>query len=119
MDIEKVTVLATAYTAAWCSQNSSSVASFFEEKGSLKINDAVASVGRPAIAAAAQGFMTAFPDLVVQMDGISPKDEGFIYRWTLTGTHGGPGGSGRSRRCCGRKSAAGCRPAGCKARRCG
>lgn len=95
MDIEGVTTLAGAYTTAWCSQDASSVASFFGEQGSLKINDGEASVGRRAIAAAAQGFMTAFPDLVVAMDGIGPRDGGFVYRWTLTGTHGGPGGSGR------------------------
>lgn len=87
---------ATKYTAAWCSQNAASVARFFAEGGSLKINDGAPSVGRRAITAAAQGFMTAFPDMVVTMDGLSIEGDHAIYRWTLTGTNTGPGGTGRA-----------------------
>lgn len=83
------------YTAAWCSQNPASVAAFFAEGGSLTINHGVPSVGRAAIAAAAQGFMTAFPDMVVAMDGVSLDGDRAVYRWTLTGTNTGPGGTGR------------------------
>jgi hypothetical protein len=39
--------------------------------------------------------MTAFPDMVVTMDGVEARGEGAVYRWTLTGTNSGPGGSGR------------------------
>jgi hypothetical protein len=46
------------------------VAAFFSEGGSLRINNGAASVGRPAVNAAAQAFMTAFPDMVVTMDGV-------------------------------------------------
>ena len=53
------------------------------------------SLGRAAITAAAQGFMTAFPDMVVTIDGVEVRGEGAVYRWTLTGTYSGPGGSGR------------------------
>ena len=95
MTIEAITSLASRYTAAWCSQNASSVASFFEDQGSLTINGGAPSTGRVAITAAAQGFMTAFPDLVVRMDGLTQSGPRFVYRWTLTGTHGGPGGTGR------------------------
>ena len=84
------------YTAAWCSQDPASVAAFFAEKGSLKINDAPPSVGRTAITAAAQGFMTAFPDMVVTMDSVSLEGGGAVYRWTLTGTNTGPGGTGKA-----------------------
>lgn len=87
---------ATRYTAAWCSQNAASVAAFFAESGSLQINDAAPSVGRPAITAAAQGFMTAFPDMVVSMDDLGVQGDHAVYRWTLTGTNGGPGGSGKA-----------------------
>ena len=73
-----------------------SVAAFFAEKGSLKINDAPPSVGRTAITAAAQGFMTAFPDMVVTMDSVSLEGGGAVYRWTLTGTKAGPGGTGKA-----------------------
>jgi SnoaL-like polyketide cyclase len=85
---------ATRYTAAWCSGNASSVASFFAANGFLKINEGSPSVGRTAITAAAQGFMTDFPDMVVTMDGIGLDGARAVYRWTLTGTNTGPGGSG-------------------------
>jgi steroid delta-isomerase-like uncharacterized protein len=94
MDQHPLMDFATRYTAAWCSQDAASVAAFFDEDGSLRINDGEPSVGRAAIAADAQGFMTAFPDLVVAMDGLSIEGNRAVYHWTLTGTHTGPGGSG-------------------------
>jgi steroid delta-isomerase-like uncharacterized protein len=87
---------ATRYTAAWNSQDPGSVASFFAETGSLTINDGTPAVGRAAITRAAQGFMTAFPDLVVTMDSVSLADGQALYHWTLTGTHAGPGGTGKA-----------------------
>jgi ketosteroid isomerase-like protein len=92
----KLKEFASRYTAAWCSQDAASVASFFTENGSLKINDGKPSVGRAAITAAAQGFMTAFPDMIVSMDDLSLERGHFIYRWTLTGTNTGPGGTGKA-----------------------
>ena len=96
VDATRLREFATKYTAAWCSQNAASVAAFFAERGSLAINDGPPSVGRAAITAAAQGFMTAFPDLVVTMDGISLHGEQAVYRWTLTGRNTGPGGTGKT-----------------------
>ena len=95
MDAVRMKDFATRYTAAWCSQNAPSVAGFFAKDGSLKINDGNPSVGRPAITEAAQGFMTAFPDMVVAMDGISLDGDHAVYRWTLTGMNTGPGGTGK------------------------
>ncbi|HMF94713.1 MAG TPA: ester cyclase [Vicinamibacterales bacterium] len=46
--------------------------------------------------AAAQGFMTAFPDMVVAMDSVSLDGGRVVYRWTLTGANTGPGGTGKS-----------------------
>jgi hypothetical protein len=88
---------ATRYTAAWCSQNAASVAAFFSKHGSLTINNAKPAVGRAAITAAAQGFMTAFPDMVVTMDRLDEQEgEGTAtYHWTLAGTNTGPGGTGK------------------------
>ena len=94
MDPAQLHEFATRYTAAWCSQNARSVAAFFAEGGSLKINDGNPSVGRTAITAAAQGFMSDFPDLVVRMDRLGVNGERITYHWTLTGTNTGPGGTG-------------------------
>jgi uncharacterized protein (TIGR02246 family) len=94
IDLASVRAFATRYTAAWCSQDPSQVASFFAENGSLAINAAPPSVGRAAITEAARGFMTAFPDMIVQMDAVEPRGAGFVYRWTLSGTNSGPGGTG-------------------------
>lgn len=85
---------AIRYTAAWCSQQAASVATFFAENGSLTINGGTPAVGRAAITAAAQGFMTAFPDMVVRMDRLDVDGERATYHWTLTGTNTGPGGTG-------------------------
>jgi hypothetical protein len=96
MDPTKLQEFGRKYTAAWCSQNAASVAAFFAEGGSLKINDAAPALGRTAITAAAQGFMTAFPDLVVSMDGVTIEGDRAVYGWTLTGTNTGPGGTGKA-----------------------
>ena len=96
MDATKLRDLATRYTAAWCSQKAASVAAFFTEKGSLRINEGAASVGRTAITAAAQGFMTAFPDMVVKLDTLKLDGGRIEYHWTLTGTNTGPGGTGKA-----------------------
>jgi hypothetical protein len=96
MDSTNLNDFAVRYTAAWCSQNAASVASFFGAKGSLKINDGAPAVGRAAIASAAQGFMSAFPDLVIKMDSLKESGPEITYHWTLTGTNTGPGGTGKS-----------------------
>ncbi len=95
MDSTKLNDFATKYTAAWCSQNAASVAAFFADQGSLKVNEGSPAVGRTAITAVAQGFMTAFPDLVIRMDGLTVNGSQVRYHWTLTGTNTGPGGTGK------------------------
>ena len=96
MDLPKLKEFAQRYTAAWCSRDPAQVAAFFEEKGSLRINKGSPSVGRAAITEAARGFMTAFPDMVVKMNDVSLEGVHAIYRWTLTGTNTGPGGTGKA-----------------------
>lgn len=71
-----------------------SVASFYSPNGSLAINGGTPAVGRSAIAEAAQGFITAFPDLQVLMDDLIIQGERAEYHWTLVGTNTGPGGTG-------------------------
>lgn len=84
---------AQRYTTAWCSQNASSVAAFFSPNGSLSVNSAPA-VGRRAITEVAQGFMTAFPDMILLMDDVRVQGDGAEYHWTFIGTNTGPGGTG-------------------------
>jgi hypothetical protein len=72
------------------------VAAFFSEDASLTVNDGVPAVGRGEIAALAQSFMTAFPDLQVLLDDIRIRGDGADYHWTLLGTNTAPGGTGRS-----------------------
>ena len=96
MNADELKRFGTRYTAAWCSQDAASVAAFFAEDGWLKINDGAPAMGRRAITASAQSFMTDFPDLLVAMDEVLPKGGRALYRWTLSGTNSGPGGTGRA-----------------------
>lgn len=95
MDAGKLRSFGERYTKAWCSQDPDEVAAFFSADGSLTINGGAPSVGSEAISRAAASFMTAFPDLVLTMDGVSVEADRVIYRWTLAGTNTGPGGTGR------------------------
>ncbi len=85
----------TRYTAAWNSQNAASVAEVFSEDGSLSVNGSPA-VGREAITAVAQGFMTAFPDMELLMDDLVKGSDQVTYHWTFIGTNTGPDGTGNA-----------------------
>lgn len=87
---------AMRYSAAWCSQDPAKVASFFAANGSLRISDGEPSTGRAAITETARSFMTAFPDMVVEMNRLERVGTQYRYHWTLTGTNTGPGGTGRT-----------------------
>ncbi len=104
MDAAALHDFGTRYTAAWCSGEPERVAAFFGERGSLRINDGVPAVGREAIAESARGFMVAFPDLIVAMDAVRLEGGRAFYHWTLTGTHTGPGGTGRAVRISGHEA---------------
>jgi predicted ester cyclase len=94
-DLAELTRFAKRYAEAWCSQDPESVAAFFAENGSLKVNDGPPAVGRAAITGEARGFMTTFPDMVVTMNKVSRDPDGTKFHWTLTGTNTGPGGTGK------------------------
>jgi nuclear transport factor 2 (NTF2) superfamily protein len=83
------------YTDAWNSGDPRSVAAFHEPDSSLKVNDAEPAVGHEAITEVARGFMDAFPDMELLMDGIEGDARSAVYRWTFAGTNTGPGGTGR------------------------
>lgn len=95
LTMSKLTDFAQRYADAWCSQDPASVASFFAESGSLRVNDDPPAVGRPAIEEVARGFMEAFPDMVVALDSLVPGPPIVEFHWTLTGTNTGPGGTGK------------------------
>ena len=94
MNKEKLTSFGKKYASAWCSQNPANVAGFFSTNGSLKVNTDLPAVGREAITKVAQGFMSAFPDMIVAMDSMVTKPNGTEFHWTLTGTNSGVGGTG-------------------------
>ena len=96
MNQSELTDFATRYAAAWSSQNPASLAAFYAEDGSLTVNAGAPSVGRAAITTTAQGFMTAFPDMMVKLDEVRGDGSHAIFRWIWTGTNTGPGGTGKS-----------------------
>ncbi len=96
MDQARLTELGTIYAAAWSSQDPDRLAGFYAEDGVLQVNAGDPSVGRAAVRATAEGFMTAFPDMVVRMDSMIPTPTGAVFHWTWTGTNTGPGGTGHA-----------------------
>ena len=87
--MDELNTFANRYATAWCSQSPESVAAFFGEDGSLRVNDGPPAIGRAAIAEVARSFITAFPDIVVTFDRLIPKPYGADFHWTLTGTNNG------------------------------
>lgn len=96
MNQAQLTDFATRYAAAWSSQDPAKLASFYREHGSLSVNGGQPSVGRPAVTAAAGGFMTAFPDMIVELQRVSGDGRHATFHWLWTGTNTGPGGTGKS-----------------------
>ena len=96
MNQSKLTDFATRYAAAWSSQNPASLAAFYAKDGSLTVKAGAPSVGRAAITAKAQEFMTAFPDMEVRLDEVLGDRSHVIFRWIWTGTNTGAGGTGKS-----------------------
>ena len=86
---------AMRYSAAWCSKDPAQVAAFYSPNGSLSVNGTIPAVGRSAITEIAQGFITAFPDMIVTMDNVVIQGDRVVHHWTLTGANKGPGGTGR------------------------
>ena len=86
---------AARYAEVWCNQNPESVAAFFAENGSLKVNNDAPAVGRAGIARIARGFMRDFPDMIVTFDKLERRGDLAAFHWTLIGTNTGPGGTGK------------------------
>ena len=88
--------LGRGYTDAWNSGEPAPVAAFHKPDSSLTVNDGEAATGHDAIIEVARGFMTAFPDMELLMEGIDGDRDAAVYRWTFVGTNTGPGGTGRA-----------------------
>lgn len=86
---------AVRYSAAWSSREPASVAAFHAEDGSLTINGGAPAVGRDGITGAVRAFMTAYPDMVVELESLEYANGKYRYHWRFTGTNSGPGGTGR------------------------
>ena len=85
----------TRYAAAWSSQDPAQLASFYADNGSLIVNGGPPATGRAAIAAKAQSFMAAFPDMVVRLERMDRHGNHPVFHWLWTGTNSGPGGTGK------------------------
>ena len=88
-------ILASAIPWRGAVRTSREVAAFFSADGSLSINGGAPAVGRDAIREVVQGFMTAFPDLVLTMDDVRIEGDRAVYHWTFAGTNTGLGGTGQ------------------------
>jgi SnoaL-like domain len=86
---------AIRYSTAWSSQDPARVAAFHAENGSLTINGGPPAIGRAGITEAVGAFMTAYPDMVVELERLEYENGKYRYHWRLTGTNSGPGGTGR------------------------
>ena len=60
----------------------------------LKENADSPAVAREAITKVAEGFMTAFLDMIIAMDSLITNPNGTEFHWTSTDTNAGPGGIG-------------------------
>ena len=92
----ELTEMANQYAAAWSGQDPVAFASFYAENGVLRINDGEPAVGREAVTETARSFMTAFPDMVVELVELRKVDGYIEFHWRWTGTNTGPGGTGNA-----------------------
>jgi nuclear transport factor 2 (NTF2) superfamily protein len=82
-DRKQIEQLARHYTEAWCSRDPARVAGLYVPGGMIAINGGDAA----GIAAVAEAFIAAFPDIEVFMDVLVLREDGIVeYRWTFTGT---------------------------------
>jgi hypothetical protein len=91
-DQARVRDFARRYADAWGSHDPAAVTSYYAPAATIAING-----GPPTpIADAANGFISAFPDIQVFIDDVILRGEAVEFHWTFTGTNTGPGGTGRS-----------------------
>jgi len=94
MNPSELNDFADRYAAAWSGQDAARFATFYAENGSIRVNDGEPAVGREAIAALAQSYMTALPNMIVRLDSLTIVNGKPHFNWTLLATNSGPGGNG-------------------------
>ena len=87
MTSDELNDFAARYAKAWCSHNPESVAAFFAENTSLRVNGGPPT---PALEVA-RVFMRDFPDMTVTFDKLEARGDRTAFHWTLTGTYAGTG----------------------------
>lgn len=87
-------IFAQGYAQAWGSKRPEFIVMFFEEDGSLQVNEGDPATGRTALSNVAQSFIAKFPDMNVRFDSLAYKTKGVEFHWTLTGTDADPNGNG-------------------------
>jgi steroid delta-isomerase-like uncharacterized protein len=91
MDREAILARAGEITAAWNRGDAAAVAAFAREDVALRdISGPEPVRGRAAIQAAAQAYMTAFPDLHIEDTSNLCDGDRLSQEWVATGTHDGP-----------------------------
>jgi hypothetical protein len=89
-----IDIFARGYAQVWGSQRPEFVAMFYEDDGSLQVNDGEPATGRNEITKVAQSFMSRFPDMKVSCDSLVHQSNVIEFHWTLTGTDADPTGKG-------------------------
>lgn len=96
MTPDELHAFATRYAAAWSSANPDQLVAFYAPGGRLQVNGGAPAIGHAEVRTAIAGFMTAFPDMQVRLDRVTPSPDGARFHWIWTGTNTGPGGTGKA-----------------------
>ncbi|WP_431136076.1 nuclear transport factor 2 family protein [Psychroserpens mesophilus] len=78
---------AKSYAQVWSGVRPEFVAMFFEDNGTLQLNESKPAEGRTQITNVVKGFMHDLQDMVVSYDSLVTKPTGTEFYWTLTATH--------------------------------
>jgi steroid delta-isomerase-like uncharacterized protein len=91
MDREAMLARADEITAAWNRGDAAGVVAHTREDATFRDMSAPEPVrGRAALQAAAQAYMTAFPNLHVEDTSSICEGDRLVQEWVATGTHDGP-----------------------------
>ncbi len=93
-EYDKMVEFGKRYTDAWNSRQPEKMASFYAEDGMLTVNNGTPAIGRKQLAATAQSYMEAFPDMELTMDSLVKVNDSYRYYWTFKGSNTGPNGTG-------------------------